>query len=186
MERINLTNQFLIAMPAMADPYFSRAVIYICEHNEHGALGVIVNHPIGLTLAGLFEKMEMELASDEMADLPVHFGGPVQTDRGFVLHRPAGEWQSTLRVTDEISLTSSKDVLSAIGKENQPRDILMVLGYSGWEAGQLENELAQNAWLTVPASGDILFNVPSEARLEAAMQKLGISFEQLTDATGHA
>lgn len=186
MERINLTNQFLIAMPAMVDPYFSRAVVYICEHNEQGALGVIVNHPIGLTLAGLFEKMEMELVSDEMASLPVHFGGPVQTDRGFVLHRPAGEWQSTLRVTDEISLTSSKDVLAALGKENQPQDILMALGYSGWEAGQLENELAQNAWLTVPASSDILFNVPSEARLEAAMQKLGISFEQLTDVAGHA
>lgn len=186
MDSVNLTHQFLIAMPAMADPYFARALVYVCEHNEQGALGVIVNRPIDLTLAGLFEKVEMKLNAEDMAALPVYFGGPVQTDRGFVLHRPLGTWQSSLKVTDDIGLTSSRDILSAIGDQGQPRDVLMTLGYSGWSAGQLETELSQNAWLTVPASAEILFDLPPEERLAAAMQKLGISFTQLADVAGHA
>lgn len=186
MESVNLTHHFLIAMPAMVDPYFNRTLVYVCEHNEQGALGVIVNRPIDLTLAGLFEKVELELKVEELARLPVYFGGPVQTDRGFVLHRPRGSWQSTLRVSEEIGLTSSKDILTAIGASGDPRDIIMTLGYAGWGAGQLENELSQNAWLTVPADAQILFAMPPEERLPAAMQKLGISFSQLSDVAGHA
>ncbi|WP_303785862.1 YqgE/AlgH family protein [Azovibrio restrictus] len=186
MESLDLTDHFLIAMPAMADPYFSRSLVYLCEHNPQGALGVIVNRPIDLTLAGLFEKVDLPLQASRMANLPVYFGGPVQTDRGFVLHRPRGEWQSSLGVTDEIALTSSKDILTAIGERGEPADILMALGYAGWGAGQLENELAQNAWLTVRADAAILFGLPPEERLAAAMQKLGISFSQLADTAGHA
>ncbi|MDR1646615.1 MAG: YqgE/AlgH family protein [Zoogloeaceae bacterium] len=186
MENLDLSHHFLIAMPNMADPFFNRALIYVCEHTAHGALGVIVNRPIDLSLAGLFEKTDLELSSTNIGRLPVHFGGPVQTDRGFVLHRPSGKWQSSLKVTDEISLTSSKDVLVSIGKTGHPEEIIVTLGYSGWGAGQLENELGQNSWLTVSAHPDILFQTPPEARLPAAMQILGFSFTQLSDVAGHA
>ncbi|MDR2678677.1 MAG: YqgE/AlgH family protein [Zoogloeaceae bacterium] len=186
MENLDLSHHFLIAMPNMADPFFNRALIYVCEHTAQGALGVIVNRPIDLSLAGLFEKTDLELAYADMGRMPVHFGGPVQTDRGFVLHRPNGKWQSSLKVTDEISLTSSKDVLASIGKTGQPEEIIVTLGYSGWGAGQLENELGQNSWLTVSARPEILFQTPPEERLPAAMQILGFSFSQLSDVAGHA
>jgi len=186
MENLDLTHHFLIAMPNMADPFFNRTLIYLCEHTPQGALGVIVNRPIDLVLSGLFEKVDLELNSEEIGKLPVHFGGPVQTDRGFVLHRPSGEWQSSLKVTSEICLTSSKDILITIGKTGQPHDFIVTLGYAGWGAGQLENELSQNAWLTVSASEDILFKLSPEERLPAAMRTLGISFSQLSDVAGHA
>ncbi|MDR0233539.1 MAG: YqgE/AlgH family protein [Zoogloeaceae bacterium] len=182
----HLTHHFLIAMPALVDPYFNRALIYVCEHNAQGALGVIVNKPLDLTLEGLFEKVDLELKTREIAALPVHFGGPVQMDRGFVLHSPPGEWQSSMHVTQEIGLTSSKDILASISQNGQPHDIILTLGYAGWSAGQLENEIAQNAWLTLPANPEILFQQAPEERLPAAMQKLGISFSQLSDVAGHA
>jgi len=186
MEPIDLTNHFLIAMPALVDPYFNRALIYVCEHNSQGAMGVIVNKPLDLTLEGLFEKVDLELKSREMASMPVHFGGPVQMDRGFVLHSPPGEWQSSLQVNQEIGLTSSKDILASISENGMPHDIILTLGYAGWSAGQLESELAQNAWLTIPANPEILFRQAPEERLPAAMQKLGISFAQLSEVAGHA
>ncbi|MGC3962201.1 MAG: YqgE/AlgH family protein [Rhodocyclaceae bacterium] len=186
VKNVNLTHHFLIAMPSMVDPNFSRTLTYVAEHNEDGALGVIVNRPIDLTVQGLFERVELPLESDGFADLPVYFGGPVQTDRGFVLHRPAGDWQSSLRVNSDIALTSSKDILQSVGSQGEPREILISLGYAGWTAGQLEEELAQNAWLTVPADGDIIFNLPPEERLGAAMQLLGIDFTNLSDVAGHA
>ena len=183
---MNLTNHFLIAMPAMDDPYFSRTLIYIAEHNDQGALGLIVNRPIDMDLATLFEKIDVPLESPDVGKLPVYFGGPVQTDRGFVLHRPVGNWQSTLAVTPEVGLTSSRDVLQAVGKEGQPSEVMVTLGYSGWGAGQLENELAQNAWLTVPANTHILFDLPFEERLPSAMETLGIDFANLSEKAGHA
>ena len=183
---MNLTNHFLIAMPAMDDPYFSRTLIYIAEHNDQGALGLIVNRPIDMDLATLFEKIEVPLESPNVGRLPVYFGGPVQTDRGFVLHRPVGNWQSTLVVTSEVGLTSSRDVLQAVGKDGQPGEIMVTLGYSGWGAGQLENELVQNAWLTVPADPRILFELPFEERLPSAMETLGINFSNLSEKAGHA
>lgn len=186
MNSVNLTHNFLMAMPAMMDPYFSRALIYVCEHNEQGALGLIVNRPLDLTLASLFEKVNLPLEAPDLGGLPVYFGGPVQTDRGFVLHSPRGEWQSSLRVTEDIALTSSKDVLVALGGTGQPQDFIMTLGYAGWGAGQLENELGENAWLSVAADAHILFDLPPEERLAAAMQKLGVSYEQLSDVAGHA
>jgi putative transcriptional regulator len=186
MDSINLTDNFLIAMPALEDPYFAHSLVYICEHNENGALGIIVNRPIDLNLAGLLEKIDIKLEAGDLADLPVYFGGPVQLDRGFVLHRPVGQWQSTLAVNGAVGLTSSRDVLSAVGSTGLPSEIIVTLGYSGWDAGQLESELAQNSWLTVPAKPSILFELPPEERLPAAMQKLGISFTQLSDVAGHA
>ncbi len=186
MDSVNLTDNFLIAMPTLEDPYFANALVYICEHNENGALGIIVNRPIDMNLAGLFEKIDIKLDAAQLANLPVYFGGPVQLDRGFVLHRPVGQWQSTLSVNGEVGLTSSRDVLTSVGSAGLPSEILVTLGYAGWEAGQLEEELAQNSWLTVPAQASILFDLPPEERLPAAMQKLGISFTQLSDVAGHA
>jgi putative transcriptional regulator len=186
MNSVNLTDNFLIAMPALEDPYFSNALVYICEHNENGALGIIVNRPLDLNLAGLLEKIDIKLDAGRLAELPVYFGGPVQLDRGFVLHRPVGQWQSTLAVNAEVGLTSSRDVLAAVGKEGLPSEIIVTLGYAGWDAGQLEDELGQNSWLTVPARPAILFELPPEERLPAAMQNLGVSFTQLSDVAGHA
>ena len=173
-------------MPALDDPYFSKSLIYIAEHNEQGALGIIVNRPIDMNLATLFKKIDVPFDSIEMADLPVFFGGPVQTDRGFVLHRPIGDWQSTLVVNEYVGLTSSRDVLQAVAREGQPREMMVPLGYSGWGAGQLEHELAENAWLTVPADPHILFDLSYEERLPSAMEILGIDFTNLAVQAGHA
>jgi putative transcriptional regulator len=183
---VNLTHHFLIAMPAMADPHFAHSLTYVCEHGKDGALGIVVNKPIDMTLSALFEQIEIPLASQRVGDRPVHFGGPVQVDRGFVLHRPLGNWQSTLAISDDMGLTTSKDVLEAVGRGEGPRDMLVSLGYAGWTAGQLEQELAQNAWLTVEADPDLLFGIPAEARLPAAMRLLGIDFSRLSDDVGHA
>jgi len=182
----NLTNHFLIAMPSMTDPNFARTLTYIAEHNEQGALGIIVNRPIDMTVASLFERVELPLEAAGFAKQPVYFGGPVQTDRGFVLHRPAGEWMSTLVVTPDVGLTSSRDILQALGSRGEPAEVLITLGYAGWTAGQLEQELADNAWLTVPADLAIVFELPPEERLVAAMQKLGIDFANLSENAGHA
>lgn len=186
MASINLTRHFLIAMPNMGDPYFARSLTYLCEHNEQGALGVVVNRPIDMTLQALFERLSLTLKDHELADAPIYFGGPVQTDRGFVLHTPAGSWQSTLRVGDAIGLTTSKDILEAVGRGEGPRRLLVTLGYAGWSPGQLEHELAQNAWLTVEARDAIIFDLPAEERLPAAMELLGIDFARLADEAGHA
>jgi putative transcriptional regulator len=186
MQSINLTDHFLIAMPAMDDPYFSKSLIYIAEHNEQGALGIIVNRPIDMSLATFFERIDVPFESLDLANLPVFFGGPVQTDRGFVLHRPIGEWQSTLAVNREVGLTTSRDVLQAVAREGQPRELMVTLGYSGWGAGQLEHELTQNAWLTVPADPRIIFGLPYEERLPSAMEILGIDFTNLAERAGHA
>jgi putative transcriptional regulator len=186
MSSINLTHHFLIAMPNMADPHFSRTLTYICEHNDQGALGLVVNRPIDMTLQALFERLSLPLGASEMSDAPIYFGGPVQTDRGFVLHEPAGNWQATLRVGEAIGLTTSKDILEAVGRGEGPSRMLVTLGYAGWSAGQLEHELSQNAWLTVEARDAILFDVPSEERLPAAMELLGLDFARLQDEAGHA
>jgi len=186
MSSINLTHHFLIAMPNMADPYFSKSLTYICEHNDQGALGLVVNRPIDMTLQALFERLSLDLKPGEIADAPIYFGGPVQTDRGFVLHAPAGNWQSTLRVGEAIGLTTSKDILEAVGRGEGPTRLLVTLGYAGWSPGQLEHEIGQNAWLTVEASDDILFETPAEERLPAAMELLGLDFARLQDEAGHA
>lgn len=183
---VNLTHHFLIAMPAMADPHFAHALTFVCEHNKDGALGIVVNKPIDMTLSTLFEQIGVPLSSEVLRAASVHFGGPVQVDRGFVLHRPLGNWQSTLAISDEMGLTTSKDVLEAVGRGDGPADVFVSLGYAGWSAGQLEQELAQNAWLTVEADADLLFEVPAEQRLSAAARLLGIDFSRLSEHVGHA
>jgi putative transcriptional regulator len=186
MQSVNLTHHFLIAMPNMADPHFSKSLTYICEHNDKGALGVVINRPIDLLLSTLLEQVSIPVTDRQYGDIPVHYGGPVQTDRGFVLHGPVGHWQSTLSINADIGLTTSKDILQAVARGDGPAQIFVTLGYAGWGAGQLEHELAQNAWLTVPANTEVLFELPSEERVPAAMQLLGIDFASLSEEAGHA
>jgi len=190
MASIDLTRHFLISMPSMADPNFSRSLTYICEHNEQGALGLVINRPIDMTLGTLIERVGLEPAAsgggNRAVRAPVYFGGPVQTERGFVLHKPLGTWQSTLSVSAEIGLTTSRDILEALGNGEGPEQVIVTLGYSGWAPGQLEEELKQNSWLTVEARDDILFDLPAEERLAAAMELLGVNFASLSDYAGHA
>jgi putative transcriptional regulator len=185
MQTINLTSHFLIAMPAMSDPNFSRTLTFVCEHNERGALGIVVNRPIDVTLSALFRQVEIPLAEGELADQPVYFGGPVQFDHGFVLHRPVGTWKSTLPV-GEIGLTTSRDILEAMAKGQGPSEQIVALGYAGWAPGQLEDEILRNGWLTVRADLDVIFGLPPEARYDAAMQALGVSTANLSEEAGHA
>lgn len=186
MQKVNLTQHFLIAMPSMVDPHFSKTLTFICEHNDQGALGVVINRPIAMNLHALLEQIGLPFDAGAVKSDPVHFGGPVQTDRGFVLHMPLGQWQSTLAVSPEIGLTSSKDILQAVACGEGPRQILITLGYAGWAPGQLEHELAQNAWLTVQASPEVIFELPAEERLPAAMGLLGIDYANLSEQAGHA
>src|SRR5215207_276779 len=166
MQTINLTSHFLIAMPAMSDPNFSRTLTFVCEHNEHGALGIVVNRPIEVKLDELFRQVDISLEEGPLARQPVYFGGPVQFDHGFVLHRPVGTWKSTLPVGD-IGLTTSRDILEAMAAGEGPAEQLVALGYAGWAAGQLEEEIQQNGWLTVQTGMDLIFSVPPEARYDA-------------------
>jgi putative transcriptional regulator len=186
MQGVDLTHHFLIAMPNMVDPFFARTLTYVCEHNDQGALGLVVNKPIDMTLASLFERIDIELKDVSLSHIPVYFGGPVQTDRGFVLHAPVGQWSSTLQVRQRLGLTTSRDILEAVASHDGPAKMMVTLGYAGWAAGQLEHELKQNAWLTVEANDQIIFDLPAEERLPAAMQLLGISYASLSDEAGHA
>jgi putative transcriptional regulator len=187
---LNLANHFLIAMPSMLDPIFGGTVIYICEHNASGALGVIINKPTDMTMAVLFERIDLELEimanRAPMTDKPVMFGGPVQVERGFVLHSPPGPYSSMMKVTDEIALTTSKDVLEAAAVGDGPRRMLVTLGCSGWSAGQLEQEIGSNGWLTVAADPSIIFDLPIEQRFAAAIKLLGIDPMMLAGDAGHA
>ena len=181
-----LRGHFLVAMPGMTDPRFARSLIYLCEHSDQGAMGIVVNKPTDMTLGSLFERVELANPDAELAGQPVLFGGPMQLDRAFVLHKPAKPWQSTMKITSDIALTSSKDILESVGGETAPASILVALGYAGWVPGQLDDEILQNAWLSVPADDEILFDLPYEERLPAALGKLGIGFERLSDVAGHA
>lgn len=182
----SLANHFLIAMPNMLDPNFEGTVIFMCEHNERGALGLVVNRNTEILVSNLLDRIDLQLEIALQADRKVLYGGPVQSDRGFVLHTPSREWNSTLRVGSDIALTTSKDVLEALAGGTGPRDWLITLGYAGWAAGQLEHEIAENAWLTVKASPDILFHTPVERRFTAAFQLLGFDPGRLSSAAGHA
>ena len=186
MQKVNLSQHFLIAMPAMADPNFAKSLTFVCEHNDQGALGVVVNRPLDMNLHALLEQVSIAPATDVFKLVPVHFGGPVQVDRGFVLHSPLGEWQSTLSVSPDIGLTTSKDILESVAQGEGPRQMLVTLGYAGWAPGQLEHELSQNAWLTVPAKPEVIFDLPAEERLAAAMNLLGVDYAKLSDVAGHA
>jgi putative transcriptional regulator len=189
---INLTNQFLIAMPGMGGGTFAGTVIYLCEHTEKGALGLVINKPIDITLKSLFEKVELSLDRDDLAELPVYFGGPVQTERGFVLHEPisgegeGGAYSSSLRVAGGLEMTTSKDVLEAISSGAGPKKVLVTLGYSGWGAGQLEEEMSRNGWINVQAEPEIIFDTPVDQRYDKALSLLGIDAGMLSSDAGHA
>ena len=190
-DRINLTNQFLIAMPGMVDENFARTVVYLCEHNEKGALGLVINRPIAIKLKNLFEKVELSLDREELAEQPVYYGGPVQTERGFVLHETAGDqpspYSSTLPIPGGgLEMTTSKDVLEALSNGAGPRRVLVTLGYSGWGAGQLEDEIGRNGWLTVDAKLEIIFDTPVEQRYDRALSLLGFDPLMLSQEAGHA
>ena len=197
---LQLADHFLIAMPSMLDPVFGGSVVYLCEHNAEGALGVIINKPTDMTMDTLFERidLQLEIAASDMAGgkhggkhggvdkQPVMFGGPVQVERGFVLHAPGSEYSSMIRVSDAVALTTSKDVLEAVGSGNGPERFLVSLGCAGWAAGQLEEEIAHNGWLTVAARQDIIFDTPIESRFTAALKLLGIDPMMLSGEVGHA
>jgi putative transcriptional regulator len=187
---LNLSNHFLIAMPSMLDPVFGGSVVYLCEHNAGGALGVIINKPTDMSIDVLLDRIDLtlEIAPNgvPLDGKPVMFGGPVQVERGFVLHAPIAPYSSMMTVSDEIVLTTSKDVLEAVAHGAGPSRILVSLGCSGWSAGQLEQEIAHNGWLTVRADPHIVFDLPIEERFSAAMRLLGIDPAMLTGEAGHA
>ena len=182
----SLSNHLLIAMPQLTDPNFSQTVSLICEHGEKGALGIVLNRPLSMTLSEVFEQMKIEPSDKRAADLPVLRGGPVHQDRGFVLHRPGGEWDSTHRISDSIQVTTSRDVLAAMATGTGPEKAFIALGYAGWEAGQLEREMLDNSWLSVPADESVIFDLPYEERWLASLRLLGVEAGQLTSFSGHA
>ena len=186
---LNLANHFLIAMPQMQDPIFGGTVVYICEHNDKGVLGVVINKPTDMTMDTLFDRIDLKLAEGLRASVvndPIMFGGPVQDDRGFVLHTPGAHYSSSLTVTDEVAFTTSIDVLEAVANGDGPRRMLVSIGYAGWSPGQLEDEIGRNGWLTVGADAHVLFDLPIEERYTAAIRLLGIDPLMLASEAGHA
>ena len=183
---MDLTNQFLIAMPALQDPNFHRTVTYLCAHNNEGAMGIVINRPLDLNLGEVLNHMSIAVENARVNDMMVLQGGPVQRDRGFVIHEPAGEWDAVLTVGDEIGVATSRDILTAVAHGDGPTRAVVALGYAGWGAGQLEHEVLQNAWLSGPADSSIIFDLPYEKRYESAARLLGVDLDRLSGEAGHA
>ncbi|RMF19932.1 MAG: YqgE/AlgH family protein [Gammaproteobacteria bacterium] len=177
-----MRHHFLIAMPHLKDPHFEGTVTYICDHTEDGAMGIVVNRVLDVKLSEILEQLEISRAR---YDEPVYFGGPVQLERGFVLHREGGQWKSSANIVPDVHVTTSRDIIEAIAEGWGPPEHIIALGYAGWQAGQLEEEVANNAWLTCPASSDVLFNIPPDAKLSYLTGQLGIDYSMLTDQAGH-
>jgi len=192
LENLNLTGQLLIAMPSMSDPLFSQAIIFICTHNEDGAMGIVVNRHSGHQVSSLFEQFKIEVNSSPYRSDALYIGGPVQQDRGFILHSPSNiEYDSTITVNDAITLTTSIDILNAAANTTAPDKMLFAIGYAGWAAGQLEEEMGLNSWLNLEtkdtqALHEVVFNVPPEERFNLAMGMMGLSLSNLSDVAGHA
>jgi putative transcriptional regulator len=191
LEKLNLTGQFLIAMPAMTDPFFSKTVTYICTHNQDGAMGVIINRTADISVAKLFQQIQLEPENTSLLKKTVHFGGPVQTERGFILHEPQDEYDSTIVVNNKVALTTSKDILVASAENKGPQKMLIALGYAGWTAGQLENELAQNAWLSLETDNlndihTLIFDKADHEKFDCAMRMMGLDLVNLSHSAGHA
>lgn len=185
-EQTFLTNHFLIAMPRMDDPVFAKAVVYVCEHNENGAVAIIINHPLNLFLTDVLDNMEIVNRNPKAGEQPILFGGPLHQERGFVIHRPGGHWRSSFMSGDDIAITTSKDKLQAIAAGEGPKELIISLGCAGWGAGQLEQEIASNIWLNTVADPKIIFETPFEERWEKAASLLGIDIKILSSDTGHA
>ncbi len=186
MDNINLTNHFLIAMPQLDDPNFYHSVTYICQHDEQGAMGVVINRPLDVELGEVFDQLDIKSEDPAVNGRAIYFGGPVQQERGFVLHSPERIWTATMVISDEVAITTSSDILSDIAHHNGPHKHLIAIGYAGWEAGQLEQEIADNAWLSCPATGNIIFDLANDQRWQAAASLLGIDLQFLSDHVGHA
>jgi len=181
----SLRDHFLIAMPGMQDPRFAHSITYICDHSATGAMGLVLNNTMQMSLGDILKQLDLD-TSAEVGERSVLAGGPVQVERGFVLHNDDSRWQSTLPIADDIGLTASRDILDAIAEEKGPERYLVALGYAGWEAKQLEDEIAANAWLTMPANRAILFHTPSEQRWAAAANHLGFDLNLISSTAGHA
>jgi len=182
----SLTGHFLIAMPSLNDGFFNQAVTYICEHDENGSFGIIINQQTDITLKQIAKEMAIESETNDNDEQPVFIGGPVDQGRGFIIHRPTGNWQSSLKVDNNVALTTSKDILQAIVNNEGPKDNIVALGYAGWAAGQLDNEMANNTWLSCPADEDIIFNTPVAERWKAAAKLIGVDLSLMSNDTGHA
>ena len=186
METASLTGHFIIAMPSLTDSYFDQSVTYICEHDENGAFGIVINHETDITLDDILTDIDLSPENSSNHNQTLFIGGPVQQDRGFILHKTSGEWKSTLKVDDKISLTTSRDILEAIAKNKGPKDNLVVLGYAGWAPGQLEQEFLDNAWLSCPADENIIFKTPVKNRFQSAADIIGVDMSTISNDTGHA
>lgn len=184
---VDLTNHFLISMPHMSDSNFTHTLTYICDHNDQGAMGIVVNRPMDMSLKEILEHLEIDSSKTAQPEQQIYNGGPVAAERGFIVHSPTGQqWASTHRVTDQVSLSTSLDILESIGAGQGPERFLVALGYAGWGAGQLEQELADNTWLSCPADLNILFNANADERLQQAAASLGVDLGLLTSQSGHA
>jgi putative transcriptional regulator len=182
----SLTNHFIIAMPGLMDENFNQAVTFICEHDDNGTFGIIINRESEISLDDVMQQMKIPFHPDQANVGPVFTGGPVQTNRGFVLHRPIGNWDSSLIVNDSVALTTSRDILEAIAENQGPDDNIITLGYAGWGPGQLEQEMAENTWLSCPAEEQIIFNTPIEERWQAAANLIGVDLQLMSNDAGHA
>ncbi|KTD33746.1 transcriptional regulator [Legionella nautarum] len=182
----SLANHLLIAMPSLTDPNFERSVIYVCEHHVQGTVGLIINRPMQFPLSLVFEQMQIQPASTEHNQMPLLFGGPVQPERGFVIHRPTGGWRSSLSLRDDVTVTTSNDIIRAIAADAGPKDALVTLGYAGWSGSQLEEEVLANVWLICPFSPELLYDVPFSERWEYAGLTIGVKMNELTGHAGHA
>jgi putative transcriptional regulator len=182
----SLRDHFLLAMPTLTDAIFANSVTYVCEHSEQGAMGIVINQPLDLCVEEVLEHLNLS-ASGRLRETPVMAGGPVHMDRGFVLHRPGDRhWEATLAVTEEVWLTTSRDILVSIAEDTGPEDCLIALGYAGWSPGQLETEISENSWLTLPADSAIIFDTPYHQRMSSAAAKLGVDMNLLSGEAGHA
>ena len=191
----SLKNHFLIAMPTLLDPNFYQSVTYIIEHDEQGAMGMVINHPLEVNFDTLFAQLDIPLVKPKsnsnskndgfIGNKKVISGGPVHIERGFIIHSPEGEWEATMMLSDDIAVTTSQDILTAISKDEGPTDLEVILGYAGWEAGQLDQEILDNSWLSVKATPEILFHTPHDKRWKAAAKLIGIDISKLSSETGH-
>ena len=184
--RLNLTNHFLIAMPALDDPNFARTVTYVCAHNEDGAMGIVINRPLEMDLGEVLQQLDLETADPQINAQPVYAGGPVHRDRGFIIHRPSQDFGSTLRVTEDIAVSTSRDILAAIARGEGPHDTLIALGYAGWGAGQLEMELAENVWLVGEPDVALVYDPSLDTKWSRALARIGISPDRLQISGGRA
>ncbi|GGI90020.1 YqgE/AlgH family protein [Legionella impletisoli] len=182
----SLANHLLIAMPSLNDPSFKKSVVYVCEHHVQGSVGLIINRPLEFPLGFVFDQLQIEVTKREQNNMPLLYGGPIQPDRGFVIHRPFGSWRSSLALRDDVTVTTSNDIIRAIAEDHGPKDVLVTLGYTLWSENQLEQEMLDNVWLVCPFNSEIMYDVPFEDRWLYAGASIGVDMRQLTSGSGHA